>query len=659
MKYADYDGTGTVFACSRFPAGACGPLLPGQGVLSAGGPQALLIGQQVSLVGTADSRARISSWRWQQLEGPPVTLVAADSQILRFTAPAQETSLVFGLTAVAEDGYEYREVFRFPVFERAVDEDRNGLIDIDSLTMLHNMRHDLAGTSYRSGADSVRNTIGCPDMGCTGYELTGNLDFDADGDGSSWTGNSNQGYLLDTGDSRALWFVVDSDGAGGWQPIGDKSHPFTAVFDGNGYSIRNLGIRSDQTQIGLFGTLGSGAAVRNLGLIANLAEHVGFKAETNVGGLAGQQSGGSITASYATGPVQGGAGRLDTAGGLVGWQSGGSITASYATGAVRGGSGDEDRVGGLVGRQGGSVTAGYATGDAAGGSGDGDSVGGLVGVQDPGGSITASYATGAADGGGEPLDSVGALVGSSQGGSVTASYGFGEILGGGRLGSAGSAARPRKSSLLTLSADLAPPEWNAAANNTQGAWDFGTDSQIPVLRYADYDGAGSAFDCARLPAGACGTLLPRQAGLGADGPAYLTAASDLTAASASSVTLSVNAAGRVPRDSFVSWGWRQVGGDSVTLTAADTPEALFIVPNSGGPLVFEVTVVDDNGDEYTDFVTLLLLPAVDRDRNGLIEIDDLTMLHNMRNNLAGTAYESETIGVANSAGCPSRGLQRL
>ena len=66
--------------------------------------------------------------------------------------------------------------------------------------------------------------------------------------------------------------------------------------------------------------------------------------------------------------------------GLVGYQFSGSITASYATGDADGGAGDSDNVGGLVGYQfSGSITASYATGDADGGDGVGDNVGGLVG----------------------------------------------------------------------------------------------------------------------------------------------------------------------------------------------------------------------------------------------------------------------------------------
>ena len=51
----------------------------------------------------------------------------------------------------------------------------------------------------------------------------------------------------------------------------------------------------------------------------------------------GQQTNGSITASYATGNADGGDGNGDYAGALVGQQTNGSITASYATGNADGG----------------------------------------------------------------------------------------------------------------------------------------------------------------------------------------------------------------------------------------------------------------------------------------------------------------------------------
>ena len=63
----------------------------------------------------------------------------------------------------------------------------------------------------------------------------------------------------------------------------------------------------------------------------------------SAGWLGDNSSGGTITASYATGSASG----IDDVGGLVGDNSsGGDITASYATGSA---SGSSNYVGGLVG----------------------------------------------------------------------------------------------------------------------------------------------------------------------------------------------------------------------------------------------------------------------------------------------------------------------
>ena len=392
-----------------------------------------------------------------------------------------------------------------------VDLDNDGLIEISSLTGLHNMRYDLAGTSYKTSTASVGNSDGCPVEGCIGYELMQDLDFDGDDDdGGTWSGNGDEGYTLDSDDHRADYFPVDEDGAGGWEPIGDEDNPFAAVFDGNGYSILNLAIRRNRDYVGLFGAIGGNAAIRNLGLRDNLAAHIGTSRELiYIGGLVGLQSSGSITASYATGPAVGSSDASDAVGGLVGKQSGGSITASYATGPASGGGGDSDDVGGLVGFYGGgSITASYATGAAAGGGGAGDDAGGLVGFYE-GGSITASYATGDAAGGSGINDSVGGLVGRLSNGSITASYGFGGATGE-VDGSAGTAKPDGVETAFQLTAVNAEASWNDSSKNTLGAWDFGAGTQIPALNYADYDGGGDAFVCADFPAGACGTLLPGQ-----------------------------------------------------------------------------------------------------------------------------------------------------
>ena len=530
----------------------------------------------------------------------------------------------------------------------AADRDGNGLIEIDGLLMLHNMRHNLAGTSYKTSTASVGDSSGCPNAtGCIGYELTRNLDFDVNGDGSTWSGNGDLGYSLDLEDNEADYFPMDGNGAGGWLPIGDGTDPFVAVFDGNGHKISNLAIRRDQTYVGLFGRTGSGAAIRNLGLVDNLMDYTGSSnSDIYIGGLVGLQGGGSITASYShQSYVAGGDGANGRVGGLVGRQREGSITASYATGAVAGGAG-HDSVGGLVGLQeGGSITASYATGDADGGVGD-DAVGGLVGLQE-GGSITASYATGDADGG-AGHDSVGGLVGQSQG-LITASYGFGGTIGGESVGSDGSTKPQGVSTAAQLTATNAGSAWNSAVNNTLGAWDFGTNEQIPALNYADYDGPGTVFVCSQFPTGVCGTPLPRQAKVNATGlPAVVFGA-----------TTTITGSLLFGRVAIESWSWEQLQGPTVTLMGADTRTLTFRAPATGTLLLFELTATDSGGDQYTDRILLFLGASVDHDGNGLIEIDSLTMLHNMRYNLAGTSYKESADAPGAAYGCPAAGLPRL
>ena len=531
-----------------------------------------------------------------------------------------------------------------------VDDDNDGLIEISSLEQLHNMRYDLTGNSYKMNAADAGNTAGAPTTAtadCTtptdgiylcGYELTQNLDFDLDGDGSTYTANQDGTYTLDSGDA-APYFVTS---AGGWEPIGDSadvSNAFDAVFDGNGFTIANMTISHDAATIGLFGTIGTGtgSVIRDVGLTDVLVENTssdtfnfiggitglhnpgalitasyvtgivdggpggdqsigclvgslfgsitassadcsvtGGSGNNNaVGGLAGQHSG-NITSSYAAGSVNSGDGERVRIGGLVGQiASGGTITASYASGNVNGSSGDGDQVGGLVGSVDGVITASYASGNVDGGSGDGDQVGGLAGRADA--IITASYATGNVDGGTstDTGDYAGSLFGIQPAGYIIASYGFGTTANGpaggvstmpsgvtaataltvantGGVGCDNSAYTTQAACTATSKAagvwsvpDCSPPgsgatdgvdytrfnsmaactatmkeasnwltvSWNDAGDNTQNAWVFAT-GKAPRLRYADYDGTGTEFDCSMFPASVnCGSdEIPGQPG---------------------------------------------------------------------------------------------------------------------------------------------------
>ena len=328
LNYADYDGPDDdVFDCNQFPVDACGTLLPGQRIVIGDNrpPGHRPPGPGATIILTASIRGlTLESWTWQQRAGVTVSLMGAATATPTFTLPNTRAPLVFKLTATASDGRVFSA--RITVVA-AADADANGLIEIYSLADLHNMRYNLAGTSYETGTVLVGNNSGCPAEGCRGYELMQDLDFDLDGDGRTWSSlgssDGSGGYTLDPEDNQADYFPVEDSG-GGWLPIGSFSDPFVATFDGNGHSIHNLAIRRDETSyIGLFGSIGEDAAIGNLGLIDNLADYTGSSDHNHyIGGLVGRQRAGSITASYATGPADGGAMRnFDYVGGLVGQQS--------------------------------------------------------------------------------------------------------------------------------------------------------------------------------------------------------------------------------------------------------------------------------------------------------------------------------------------------
>ena len=210
---------------------------------------------------------------WSIVEGTAAATI--DSRTGVVTAGTTGETVTVQAT-VAETSTHAAQTITTPLII-AVDFDGDGLIEIYDLTMLHNMRHNLAGTSYKTGTDATGITTGCPDAtpddstvneNCTGYELMNDLDFDRDGDGT-WNSTT---FALDSNDSQTPWFDTAD---GGWLPIGDGSNPFAATFEGNGFVIRNLAIRRNQSYIGLFGRIHN-ATIRNLGLENALADYTGI-----------------------------------------------------------------------------------------------------------------------------------------------------------------------------------------------------------------------------------------------------------------------------------------------------------------------------------------------------------------------------------------------
>ncbi|QSQ10562.1 Fimbrial protein [Koleobacter methoxysyntrophicus] len=198
---------------------------------------------------------------------------------------------------------------------------------------------------------------------------------------------------------------------GGWQPIGDLNNPFTGIFDGNGYTIKNLYInRPDTHYQGLFG-------YTRLAKVSNVTlESVSVTGYDYTGALAGYIYKSMISGSSSSGTV---AGRQHV-GGLLGMNDYYSeLVFSYSTADITG-IGSSRYTGGLVGTnyRGSYIRNCYAAGSVTGNS----EVGGLVGLNSNGrvvgSNLEKSYSTGSVTGGSR----VGGLVGYNYGSMVTGSY---------------------------------------------------------------------------------------------------------------------------------------------------------------------------------------------------------------------------------------------
>ena len=165
------------------------------------------------------------------------------------------------------------------------DDDNDGLIEVRNLAQLDAIRYDLNGDGMRgavSASDWARYTaafpnavsgMGCPQAGCTGYELRASLDFDTNGNGQADSGdaywNGGQGWITIGGISFASFDQAAL-------PRVDQNS-YSATFDGNkddGYSISNLYINraltddSQYSTVSLFARVaGNGSALRDVRLV--------------------------------------------------------------------------------------------------------------------------------------------------------------------------------------------------------------------------------------------------------------------------------------------------------------------------------------------------------------------------------------------------------
>ena len=423
-----------------------------------------------------------------------------------------------------------------------IDDDNDGLIEIYTIDDLHEIRHQLDGSGKKQNAEDTNNTTGCPPLGCIGYELARSLDFN--------DVNSYRDYRINT-----EWTVADyaNDSDHGWHPL----PAFRAIFNGNGHIIRNLQInRIEHNNAGLFGVLHLQGRIEHVELV-----YPNVRGQSNVGGLVGNNNG-VISDSYVrdydtdastrdtskyieaiSGSVGGLVGRNNgggesigdiinsgavidvqikqntsaaginaNAGGLAGFNlNGAEIINSYARGNVKGPCG----VGGLVANnfsteksdpeQNSKIINSYATGDVITGFGncnvDGNvRSGGLAAVNS--GLISNSYTTscwasGTAD---VPSGRRGGVV-QNNSGRINNSYYQTECDG---LQQTPSGSNRTQNQLRQL-----PTASNLYSEWLVNEWDFGTDSEYPLIRYT----VGSDKDnpeCGTLSLSACNALIKHQ-----------------------------------------------------------------------------------------------------------------------------------------------------
>jgi len=166
--------------------------------------------------------------------------------------------------------------------------------------------------------------------------------------------------------------VLDDTAANNWAAIGTDANRFTGSYDGGNNTITGLTISINAINQGMFGYIGAGGVVENLGLV-NVNVIITGMTGTNdygVGGLAGRNYG-TVQNCYVTGTINSSA---RGTGGLVGMNyATGTISNCYFKGNVRG----LQDTGGLVGQNKSTIQNCYTTGEVRGGGSL--YVGGIVG----------------------------------------------------------------------------------------------------------------------------------------------------------------------------------------------------------------------------------------------------------------------------------------
>lgn len=222
---------------------------------------------------------------------------------------------------------------------------------------------------------------------------------------------------IDASETQTDW------GAEGFPPIGSETEPFTGTFDGQGYTISGLTIKtSNKDNVGLFGFVGRSGVIQDLNL-----EDVEVVGSERVGALVGTNNGGTITRANASGSIEG----VSLIGGLAGFnENDGEIRNSSTHASVTARGNQSADIGGLVGKNEGTVAESSSAGDVSGYR----TVGGLAGRNASSGEVIDSSSSSDVTG---VHQAIGGLIGRDEG-PVHGSFSTGNVSGnldvGGLLG---------------------------------------------------------------------------------------------------------------------------------------------------------------------------------------------------------------------------------
>ena len=507
---------------------------------------------------------------------------------------------------------------------RNVDSDTDGLIEIGTAAQFNAMRYQLDGSGFAESAEATRVTTGCRGGQCNGYELIDNIDLAG----------------------------ID------FEPIGTADEPFTATFDGNGYTISNLRInREEADDVALFTR--TAGRINGVGLI-----NANIKGHSKVGALAAMNEG-TISNSYAVGTIEG----KRVVGGLVG-DNENTIINSYVSGRVRG----HSIVGGLAGlsMSRASINNSFTLNDVSGY----DRVGGLVGLNT--GIVADSYASGSVQG----SRVIGGLIGENSEGSVSTSYATASVFGtrfvGGLIGkdffgvfnysywdiqtnrlsySAGGVGMPTVRLQSPTTATEIYEHWSVAN------WDFGTMQSYPILKYARGSDANNPAcgrgdeltDCGTTQSYSLKSLSIVEAAILAPSFGFTKLNYKVEVDTTTEHIHLVPTAWESGTDIYVA----SDNGFKQRVPSSTTSSAISLKPLD--TTVITIDVAGDRAVQYRLEVTRLPLIDVDNDidddDDGYIEIHTLEDLNAIRYQLDGSGYRRAEMRQKITTGCAIGGCR--